>query len=268
MTWRPRLVALDVDGCLLEWVRGTDKSEERVSPAVADAVARAVRAGVPVVLASGRSALGLEDVARLLDLPSPGWLVASNGAVVATYAPLLIERGWSFNARPIVEAVLSRFPEAMIAVEDPGTGYQVNRPFPRGELSGTSTVLAPELIGWRRATRVMVRHPEHSSAALVALVEELGLAGTDYEAHLSSWLDLAPVGVSKASGLSFVADRLGLRAADVLAIGDGRNDIEMLRWAGRGVAMGQAPQDVHDAADASTASVRDDGVAVELDRWF
>jgi hydroxymethylpyrimidine pyrophosphatase-like HAD family hydrolase len=54
----------------------------------------------------------------------------------------------------------------------------------------------------------------------------------------------------------------------VLAIGDGRNDVEMLRWAGRGVAMGQAVEEVRAAADAVTATVQDDGVAVELARWF
>ena len=54
----------------------------------------------------------------------------------------------------------------------------------------------------------------------------------------------------------------------MLAIGDGRNDIEMLRWAGRGVAMGQAVEDVREAADAVTDTVHDDGAAAELDRWF
>ena len=57
-------------------------------------------------------------------------------------------------------------------------------------------------------------------------------------------------------------------AADVLAIGDGRNDIEMLRWAGRGVAMGQAVEVVREAADAVTGTVYDEGAATELDRWF
>ncbi len=54
----------------------------------------------------------------------------------------------------------------------------------------------------------------------------------------------------------------------MLAIGDGRNDIEMLRWAGRGVAMGQAVEEVREAADAVTGTVYDDGVVVELARWF
>ncbi|HNM96838.1 MAG TPA: HAD hydrolase family protein, partial [Marmoricola sp.] len=56
--------------------------------------------------------------------------------------------------------------------------------------------------------------------------------------------------------------------ADALAIGDGRNDQEMLAWAGRGVAMGQAIDEVKQAADAVTDSVYDDGVAIELRRWF
>ena len=86
--------------------------------------------------------------------------------------------------------------------------------------------------------------------------------------YSTAWLDLSPVGVSKASGLAMVADELGVAQADVLAIGDGRNDIEMLRWAGRGVAMGQAVEEVKAAADAVTETVYDDGVVVELSRWW
>jgi len=74
--------------------------------------------------------------------------------------------------------------------------------------------------------------------------------------------------VTKASGLEYVARELGVAPDDVLAIGDGRNDIEMLRWAGRGVAMGQAVPEVQAAADAVTATVHDDGAAVELERYF
>lgn len=268
MTWQPGLVALDVDGCLLEWVRGTDKSSETVAHAVREAVRRVVAVGVPVVLASGRSPLGLVDVARLVDLPEPGWLVGSNGAVVATYSPLSVVRATTFDPRPAVEAVLARLPDALVAVEEPGQGYRVSRPFPRGELSGRSVVTDPDLLGSRPACRVMVRHPEGSADDLHDLAVGLGLAGTGYVAQLTQWLDLAPAGVSKASALSTVAAGLGVTPDAVLAIGDGRNDIEMLQWAGRGVAMGQAAQEVHDAADASTRSVGEDGVAVELGRWF
>ena len=57
-------------------------------------------------------------------------------------------------------------------------------------------------------------------------------------------------------------------AADVLAIGDGRNDLEMFAWAGRAVAMGQAVVEVREAADHVTAPVDEHGAAIELDTWF
>jgi hydroxymethylpyrimidine pyrophosphatase-like HAD family hydrolase len=117
-------------------------------------------------------------------------------------------------------------------------------------------------------SRVIIRDPNATADDFVALAAELGLHGTDYVVGWTAWLDLAPVGVSKASGLAHVAERLGVDPADVLAIGDGRNDIEMLHWAGRGVAMGQAIQVVQDAADDVTAPVTEDGAAVELGRYF
>jgi hydroxymethylpyrimidine pyrophosphatase-like HAD family hydrolase len=124
-----------------------------------------------------------------------------------------------------------------------------------------------EILG-QPVSRVIIRDPNASADDFVAMAARLGLHGTDYVVGWTAWLDLSPVGVSKASGLQHVADRLGVDPADVLAIGDGRNDIEMLRWAGRGVAMGQAVEEVLEAADAVTATVYDDGAAVELRRHF
>ena len=76
----------------------------------------------------------------------------------------------------------------------------------------------------------------------------LGLTGVTYSIGYTAWLDIAPEGVTKATGLAYVADRLGVDAADVLAIGDGRNDIEMLSWAGRGVTFSDSPPEVLSAA--------------------
>jgi 5-amino-6-(5-phospho-D-ribitylamino)uracil phosphatase len=61
---------------------------------------------------------------------------------------------------------------------------------------------------------------------------------------------------------------LGLDPADVLAFGDGRNDIELLSWAGRGVAIGDAPSEVQAAADATTDRFADGGPVAELRHWF
>jgi hydroxymethylpyrimidine pyrophosphatase-like HAD family hydrolase len=269
--WRPRLVALDIDGTLLKWVEGAGQTYEQVPPAVRDAVRRAAGAGAHIVLASGRSPHGMVTIADLLGVPLDGeplWVVASNGAVVFRYPPLEIVHEVTFDARPAVEAILREHPGVLVAVEERGVGYRVNRPFPDGELSGEMVITDVADLVADQVSRVIVRDPDSTAEDFVALASRLGLHGTDYVVGWTAWLDLAPVGVSKASGLAYAAAELGVDAADVLAIGDGRNDIEMLRWAGRGVAMGQAVEEVRAAADAVTASVYDDGAATEIDRWF
>jgi HAD superfamily hydrolase (TIGR01484 family) len=209
--------------------------------------------------------LGLHDGA-------PGgdrlWIVASNGSVLVRYPPLEIVREETFDAAPAVRAVLERHPDALVAIEERGVGYRVSAPFPEGELGGEQIVTQLDELVSMPVSRVIIRDPEATAEDFLNTAGELGLHGTDYVVGWTAWLDLAPVGVSKASGLQYVAAELGIDAADVLAIGDGRNDLEMLRWAGRGVAMGQAVQVVHDAADFTTGTADEDGAAQELDRWF
>jgi len=270
--WTPRLLALDIDGTLLKWVEGAGQSYEQIAQPLYDAVQAAVDAGAHIVLASGRSPHGMTKIADLLDLPRRGaerlWVVASNGAVIFRYPPLEVVHEETFDASAAVAAVLAEHPEALVAVEERGVGYKVSRPFPEGELSGEMIETDIDDIVGEPVSRVIIRDPSASADDFVALGRRLGLAGTDYVVGWTAWLDLAPVGVSKASGLDHVAGHLGLTNADVLAIGDGRNDIEMLQWAARGVAMGQAVPEVHDAADHVTETVYEDGAAVELRRWF
>ena len=270
--WRPRLVALDIDGTLLKWVEGAGQTYEEIPLAVHDAVRRAHDAGAHIVLASGRSPHGMTDLADLLALTGddrdPLWVVASNGAVVFRYPPLEVVHEETFDARPAVEAILREHPTALVAVEERGVGYRVNRPFPVGELSGEMVITEVADLVAQHVSRVIIRDPESTAEDFLLLAARLGLHGTDYVVGWTAWLDLAPVGVSKASGLAHVAEQLGVDAADVLAIGDGRNDIEMLQWAGRGVAMGQAVEEVIAAADDVTGTVYDDGAATEISRWF
>ncbi|QIG45044.1 HAD-IIB family hydrolase [Nocardioides anomalus] len=269
--WVPRLVALDIDGTLLSWIEDTGAPHPEVSPAVADAVRRAREAGAEIVLASGRSPHGMTAMADTLglhELTERAWIVASNGAVVFRYPPLEVVLEETFDAAPAVQAVLDRRPSAMVAVEERGVGYRVSKDFPVGELTGEMILTDVADIVAEPVSRVIIRDPEATAEDFITLARELGLHPTEYVVGWTAWLDLAPRGVSKASGLAHVADRLGVDASDVLAIGDGRNDIEMLRWAGRGVAMGQAVQQVIDAADDVTAPVAEDGAALELARWF
>jgi HAD superfamily hydrolase (TIGR01484 family) len=272
MSWQPRLVALDIDGTLLKWVEGAGATYEQIAPPVYDAVHRAFDAGAHIVLSSGRSPHGMTKIADLLDLHTEGqdrlWVVASNGAVLFRYPPLEVVHEETFDARPAVAAVLEQRPSALVAVEERGIGYRVNAHFPTGELSGDMIITEVDELVAGPVSRVIIRDPTASADDFVELAARLGLHGTDYVVGWTAWLDLSAVGVSKASGLAIVADKLAVDQADVLAIGDGRNDIEMLRWAGRGVAMGQSIEEVREAADAVTDSVYDDGAATELSRWF
>ncbi len=268
--WAPKLVALDIDGTLLKWVEGSGQTHEEVAPAVREAVHRAMDAGAQIVLSSGRSIHGMTRIADLLELHRGDrlWVVASNGAVVFRYPPIEVVHEETFDASAAVPAVLEQHPDALVAVEERGVGYRVNKPFPPGELSGELIVSDVKEMVAEPVSRVIIRDPNATADEFVALGARLGLHGTDYVVGWTAWMDLSPIGISKASGLAHVAEELGIDAADTLAIGDGRNDLEMLRWAGRGVAMGQAVQEVHDAADDSTLPVDQDGAAVELSRWF
>lgn len=270
--WTPKLVALDIDGTIYTNVPSTGLVEEVVSPAVREAIDRAVDAGAHIVLSTGRSAFGITRVWDELGLPRDGadpvLTVASNGSVVFSYPPVEVLSTVTFDASQIVRMLLEEVPEAAVAVEEVGVGYRLNRPFPDGEITGEMKIEPVEDLVAEPVTRVIIRDPHSSEEEFVALAEKVGLHGTNYFIGWTAWLDLAPEGVSKASALAEVADRLGVARSDVLAIGDGRNDLEMLQWAGRGVAMGQAPLEVQEAADDVTETVHNDGVAVELSRWF
>jgi Cof subfamily protein (haloacid dehalogenase superfamily) len=270
--WTPRLVALDIDGTIFAPPHGSSVVDETVSPAVHAAVGRVVDAGVPVVLASGRSTFGMTHVVDLLGLRRGGAErvlgVASNGSVTFSHPPVEVLGTVTFDASDVVTRILEQMPQVLVAVEEIGVGYRVNRHFPDGEINGQITLQSVEELVAQPVTRVIIRDPDASEEDFHRLAEEAGLQDISYYIGWTAWLDLAPKGVSKASGLAQVARDLAVEPGDVLAVGDGRNDIEMLQWAGRGVAMGQASQDVLAAADDVTAAVHEDGLARELERWF
>ena len=277
--WQPKLVALDIDGTLFAAGHGVASNavDETIAPAVRKAVDRVLDAGAHVVLATGRSTFGIARVLDMLELPRAGsaasgdgkaLAVASNGSVTFSYPPVEVLTTVTFDASEVVRELLTHVPHALVAVEEIGVGYRVNRHFPDGEITGQMIMQSVDELVAEPVTRVIIRDPDATAEEFIALAERLGLHGINYYVGWTAWLDLAPRDVSKASGLQSVCERLGVAASDVLAIGDGRNDVEMIEWAGRGVAMGQAPLEVQEVADDVTGTVLEDGVARELERWF
>jgi Cof subfamily protein (haloacid dehalogenase superfamily) len=272
--WQPKLIALDIDGTLFAAGHGVAHNtvEESITPAVRAAVDRAIDAGTHIVLATGRSTFGIARVLDMLELPrnkaDKVLSVASNGSVTFSYPPVEVLTTVTFDASTVVRQLLEHVPHALVAVEEIGVGYRVNRHFPDDEITGEMILQSVDELIAEPVTRVVIRDPDATAEEFIELAERLGLHGINYYIGWTAWLDLAPQGVSKASGLESICQELGVAAQDVLAIGDGRNDVEMIEWAGRGVAMGQAPPEVQQAADHVTGTVLEDGVASELDRWF
>jgi len=96
----------------------------------------------------------------------------------------------------------------------------------------------------------------------------MGLHKVSYNVGWTAWLDIAPDGVNKSTALERVRALLDIPRSQVMVVGDGRNDIEMLEWAaveGRAVAMGQAPAEVVAAANETTSTDLDEGVARVLE---
>ena len=136
----------------------------------------------------------MTKIADLLDLPREGqdrlWVVASNGAVIFRYPPLEVVHEETFDASEAVRQVLEQHPEALVAVEERGVGYRVNRPFPDGELSGEMIETELHEIVGEPVSRVIIRDPTASADDFVAMAARLGLHGTDYVVGWTAWLDL------------------------------------------------------------------------------
>lgn len=260
----PRLVALDVDGTILH-------EDDTLDPRVHRAVVRAAATpGVHVVIATGRSVHSLVQVAARLGL-TRGWAVASNGAVTARLDPELpgghdLTDVVTFDAGPVLKSLRQAMPEALFAVEDAGQGFRLSAHFPPGELTEPWHVVPFDDLCSRPVARVVMRAPERTSADFLTLTERLGYHGVSFAVGWTAWLDIAPAGVNKATALERLRGRLGVDPARTLAAGDGRNDLEMLRWAAHGVAMGQAPAEVRAAADEVCGTVHDGGLAAVLER--
>ncbi len=258
------LIALDIDGTVL-------LEDESLSPGVVDAVEHARRAGHEVMIATGRSWEGTRGILRVLQI-APEYVVCSNGAVVLRLVDaddLEYER-WhieTFDASEVLQLLREHLPDARYLVELPDGRRLYTEYLEDWNLVEAARVPFEEL-GAQPVCRVVVVAPEQGEGEFVDLVSRIGLHQVSYSVGWSAWLDIAPQGVDKSTGLELVRTNLGIDPQHVLVIGDGRNDVGMFRWAlengGRAVAMEQGPQEVRDAAGELTTSVQVGGVAAIL----
>ncbi|MEV0325032.1 HAD family hydrolase [Micromonospora echinospora] len=263
----PRLVATDIDGTLL----GPDRT---LSPYTARVLERISTQGTPVVLVTGRPIRWLQLVYDQLHAPLPA--ICANGAVV--YDPATDE---VLRADPLAPELLAEVARRLRAAV-PGVSLAVEvvdsrqmrheAHFPLTWDADPTVIRAietPEELLAAPAVKLLARAGVQDPDRFTSVVAE-ALAGLAEATHSSrsGLVEISASGVTKAAGLAWYCARQGLSARDVLAFGDMPNDVPMLTWAGRAVAVGNAHHAVLAIADEVTAANSEDGVATYLDRIF
>lgn len=260
-------IALDLDGTVL-------REDGTLSDSVSKQIRRVAALGHELTIATGRAVAMTLPILERLGI-APEFVVCANGAITlrrddgsgANYVHDAVE---TFDPSEVLTTIRGHLANASFGVEDDQEEFLfAGGEFPEGGLQPRGRRVEFEELLMVRATRVVVISPEHAVEDFLAVVERMGLHRVSYTVGWTAWLDIAPAGVNKATALEKVRRRLGIPRERVLAVGDGRNDIEMLEWAaesGRGIAMGQAPPEVKAAANEVTGADVGDGVATVLAR--
>lgn len=259
----------DVDGTLLD-------PDNEIPEANRAALEALKRAGVPVVLATGRRWTTLKRVLDRLDLwPLTDYAIANNGAIIKDLATrtLLHHEGFAPGSVTVAAGVLDALgwdPLALTYTPDGGPDvYHRRLSLRNGDFVAKNdghTVLVDDFrdLEARVVVELILVGSEadlsRAQAALAPLDLETALIKNTYYADYM--LEVTPRGVSKLSGARRLGERLGLSPAEAVAVGDSANDLPLLREAGRAVAMAHAPDPVL-AASHETGTV-----AEAARRWF
>lgn len=259
-----RLIATDLDGTLL-------RSDHTVSERSRTALAAATAAGAAHIVVTGRSVPWARHI--LDDLGYEGLAVCGQGAQVyhagehRLLTSVTLDRQLAGLALAKIEAEIG--PLFLAASRDGldgevliGAGYQHNPELPVIHMQDDSELWSAPL------NKLYLQHPGLGDDGLARVAREVAgdLVGVTMAGE--GIVELLPLGLSKATGLSIAARRLGLTAADTIAFGDMPNDLPMFAWAAHGVAMANAHEELKAVADEVTTSNDEDGIAVVLERLF
>ncbi|MFE9996155.1 HAD family hydrolase [Streptomyces avermitilis] len=258
-----KLVATDLDGTLL-------RSDGTVSARTRAALAAVTAAGAAHIVVTGRAVPWTRHI--LDDLGYQGLAVCGQGAQVydageqRLLTSVTLDRQLAGLALAKIEAEVG--PLLLAASRDGldgevliGPGYRVQGgPLPVQPIRDAAELWSAPL------NKVYVQHPTLTDDELAAVATQVagGLVGVTMAGE--GIVELLPLGLSKATGLSLAARRLRLKAADTIAFGDMPNDIPMFAWAAHGVAMSNAHEELLAVADEVTLSHQEDGIAVVLER--
>ncbi len=265
--FRPKLIALDLDGTILN-------SESRLTERTKSALQRAMGQGLHVLIATGRMYSSALAVIREIGTSSP--CVFYNGAVIIDPVTdeVFYEKGLGRDLTAEVVDFYRRqgwyiqiYSDDMLYVldnEDPRCKFYESiakiDAVPLGEGFWNFRVNAIKLLG--------IAHEEEIFKKMLGDTKNHFGKRLYTTTSWGSFVEMVHPDVNKALGLEMAAKRLGITRKEILAIGDASNDKEMISWAGLGVAMGNAPDEVKAEADEIAPDNDHDGAAVTVERFL
>ena len=263
-----KLLVLDVDGTLLN-------NEREVSKRTHSALMKVQQMGVRIVLASGRPTYGVLPLAEKLELNRyGGYILSYNGGQIfdAKSGELLFEKRINPEMLPYLEKkaqkngfALFTYHENFILTNQPENKY-VQQEAALNNMEVRATDMFAIEVDFSPCKCMLASEDE---IALVGLEEhwKKRLAGVlDVFRSEPYFLEVVPQFIDKANTLGVLLAKLDIQPEEVIAIGDGVCDVNMIQLAGLGIAMGNAQDSVRRCADVVTASNEEDGVAVAVEK--
>jgi Cof subfamily protein (haloacid dehalogenase superfamily) len=265
-TMSVKLVAIDIDGTLLD-------SNRRITPKVKETLKRANEQGIYIVLCTGRPLPGVTEQLTELELYGDNdYVITYNGSLVqATKSKEIISQyTLSYDDFLNIE-LMSRKVGVHLHTIDSEAIYTANRDIGKYTVHEASLVNMP--LKYRTVDEMtpdmsiikmmMIDEPEILDNAIAQLpasfVEKYTtVKSTDF------YYEILNKEASKGNALAKLGEHLGVKQAEIMAIGDNENDLSMIEYAGIGVAMGNATDNIKKAADIQTLSNDEDGVAEVL----
>ncbi|QMU09095.1 sugar-phosphatase [Levilactobacillus suantsaii] len=263
-----KLIAIDIDGTLLN-------ENNELAPATIDAVKAAESQGIKVVLCSGRPLSGVAPYIKKLGISGDDqYAITYNGSVAQSVTGnILINHSLTFDDYIDLEA-FSRKVGVNFQIETPDYIYTANKNISPYTIFESNLVTM--LIRYREVSE-MPRDVTISKAMYVAEAKDIDrikpLIPQDFRdkyyvvQSTPFFIEVMNKAASKGNALRGLADKLGLTADNIMTLGDQGNDLTMIEYAGLGVAMGNAIDDVKQAADAVTLTNAEDGVAAAIRKY-
>lgn len=271
----PTLIASDVDGTLID-------DQNTVSPFTIGVLGAACDAGTEFVLATGRPPRWIAEITDQF----PGsavnvrYAVCANGAIIYDVAndKIVYSSLLQTDRLAVLREVIARcLPDAGVAGERVGSSefdaatppFVATAGYRHAWLNPDHIEVGDDEVYAEPVVKLLVRQPDLASGEMARrlLPEVDGIAQVTFSTD-NGLIELSVPDTHKASGLDKLIDLAGLSGERTVAFGDMPNDVEMLTWAGHGVAMGHAHPAAIAAADEVTVGNNEDGVARVLARWF